>query len=111
MSTSSTTPGNPFVGKWRIIEADLWDKDYLDLVEKAYIQFSNEGLGDFAFGAVTGSIDCHYSKYSVFFTWAGNDEMDAASGSGKAKIESNGTLTINLRFHLGDEAQLKAIKS
>ena len=25
------------IGTWRIIEADLWDRDYLDLVEPAYL--------------------------------------------------------------------------
>ena len=27
------------IGKWRIIEMGLWDNDYLDMVEPAYIQF------------------------------------------------------------------------
>ena len=26
----------PVLGKWRIVEADLWDRDYLDLVEPAH---------------------------------------------------------------------------
>ena len=24
---------NPVVGRWRIVEADLWDRDHLDLCE------------------------------------------------------------------------------
>ena len=31
---------HPLIGKWRITEADLWDGDYLDLVEPAFITFS-----------------------------------------------------------------------
>ncbi len=27
----------PLIGEWRIVEADLWDRDYLDLVEPASI--------------------------------------------------------------------------
>ena len=45
------------VGRWRIIEADLWDSDYLDLVEPAYIILDGDGRGEFAFGAVNGSME------------------------------------------------------
>lgn len=98
------------VGKWRIVEADLWDRNFLDLVEPAYTQFDDDGRGEFAFGAVTGGLDCEYAPETIFFTWIGSDEMDEASGSGEADLERDGTLTIDLRFHLGDEAQLKARK-
>jgi len=60
------------IGKWRIIEADLWDCD--------------------------------------FFTWQGFDEMDEVSGDGSAELEDDGTLEIEIRFRLGDEAILKAKK-
>ena len=46
------------IGKWRIIEMGLWDKDYLDMVEPAYIQFKANGLGEFKFGCVVGGLDC-----------------------------------------------------
>jgi hypothetical protein len=26
------------IGKWRIIEMELWDKNYLDMVEPAYTE-------------------------------------------------------------------------
>ena len=45
------------IGKWRINEADLWDRDYLDLVEPAHITFHDSGHGEFAFGAVNGGLD------------------------------------------------------
>lgn len=49
------------IGKWRIVEADLWDRDHLDLVGPAHITFNGDG-----------------------------------------------TLDIEFRYHLGDEAELKA---
>ena len=49
------------IGKWRIVWADLWNRDYLDLVEPAYITFHDSGHGEFAFGAVNGGQDCEYS--------------------------------------------------
>ena len=50
------------IGTWWIVEADLWDCDYLDLVEPAYVTFEGHGHGRFAFGCVQGSLDCEYSR-------------------------------------------------
>ena len=98
------------IGKWHIIEADLWDRDYLDLVEPAHITFQDNGHGKFAFGCVKGDLDGEYSRRIIFFTWQGFDEMDEVSGDGSAKLDDDGSLEIEIRFHLGDEAILKARK-
>jgi hypothetical protein len=99
---------HPLIGTWRIVEADLWDRDYLDLVEPACISFGKDGRGEFAFGAVHGDMELEYSPSMIFFNWAGFDEMDEVSGSGSAELDANGTLEIELSFHLGDDAVLKA---
>ena len=44
--------GLPADRPWRIVEADLWDRDYLDLVEPACITFGEDGHGEIAFGAL-----------------------------------------------------------
>ncbi len=44
----------------------------------------------------------------MFFTFEGFDEMDEISGDGAAEIDDDGTLDIEIRFRLGDEAELKA---
>jgi len=103
-------PAHSVDGRWRIVEADIWDREYLDLVEPAHIIFTPSG-GEFAFGAVTGTMDGGHGKRTTFFTWEGSDEMDLVSGAGEAQLEKDGTLTIDLRFHYGAEAQLKAIKT
>jgi hypothetical protein len=41
------------LGRWRIVEADLWDRDYLDMVEPAYLQIGRDGWAEFALGCVT----------------------------------------------------------
>jgi hypothetical protein len=99
---------HPLVGKWRVVEADLWDSDYLDLVEPASISFGKNGRGEFAFGAVHGDMELEYAPSTIFFKWAGFDEMDEVSGSGSAELDDNGSLEIELSFHLGDDAVLKA---
>jgi hypothetical protein len=96
------------VGRWRIVDADLWDRDYLDLVEPAYISFGEDGRGEFAFGAVNGGMELEYSQRIIVFTWDGFDEMDEVNGTGSAELDDDGTLEIEIPFHLGDDATLKA---
>ena len=104
------TVASELIGKWRIVEADLWDKDFLDLVEPAHITFDDDGRGEFAFGAMNGDLDCEYAQRIIFFTWAGFDEMDEVGGNGSAELNDDGTMSVELCFHLGDEAQLKACR-
>ena len=37
------------IGKWRIVEADLWDRDHLDLIAPAHITFHDDGTLDIEF--------------------------------------------------------------
>jgi len=46
-------------GRWRITEAELWDRDALNLVAPAFIEFAeDESSGSFGFIAVQGEMDC-----------------------------------------------------
>jgi hypothetical protein len=99
---------HPLLGKWRIIEMELWDSDFLDLVEPAYISVDAQGRGSFVFGAVQGSLHCRYGPGSVRFTWQGFDEMDPASAAGDAELDEGGLLTGEIRFHDGDDSTFKA---
>lgn len=104
-----TSPANCLlVGSWRIIEADLWDRDYLDLVEPATMTIRADGHGEIAFGAMQAGLDVEYAGSMVLFTWAGFDEMDEVSGTGSAELLDDGTVEIAFAYHLGDEAVLKA---
>jgi hypothetical protein len=101
-------PKHPVVGRWRIIEADLWDRDYLDLSGPALITFGAKGDGEFSFGALHGDMDLRYSPATISFTWTGFDEGDEVSGAGSAELDTNGDLRIELSYHLGDDAVLTA---
>jgi hypothetical protein len=96
------------IGRWRILEADQWDRDYLDLVEPAFIRFDRDGYGELAFGVVNAGLDLEYARTVVFFTFEGSDEGDEISGSGSAELTEDGTLEIELSFHNSDDAVLKA---
>jgi hypothetical protein len=90
------------IGKWRIVEMELWDKDFLDLVEPAYILFG-QTEGEFAFGCVTGSFPSCATN-AIAFDWGGADEMDEAHGEGWADLQEDGSLVGEISFHNGDES-------
>ena len=96
------------IGRWRIVGSDTWDRDYLDLVGPAFISINRGGRGELAFGVVNASLDLEYSQTMVFFTFEGSDEGDEVSGSGSAELLEDGTLEVEIAFHLGDEAILSA---
>jgi len=71
-------------GRWRITEAELWDRDALNLVAPAFIEFAQDGSpGSFGFIAVQGEMDCREverdGRPGVEFSWEGNDECDPAA--------------------------------
>jgi len=68
------------------LRADLWDGDYLDLVEPAYMTFAKNGRGEFAFGVVNATMELGYGQRIVFFNWTGFDEGDEICGSGSAEL-------------------------
>ena len=102
-----------FLGKWRIAEMQTWDQDYVDAEIPGYISFDKQGMGEFHFGYVHGYMDCLYThrngNEAVEFSWAGNNEMDQATGRGYATVK-NGTLLGQLFFHEGDNSEFKAIR-
>ena len=104
----SASAGCQLIGKWRIVKADLWDRDYLDLVEPAYITFDKDGRGEFAFGALNATMELECARRTIFFTWAGFDEGDEIIGTGSADLDDDGTIEIELSFHDGDDAVFKA---
>lgn len=99
---------HPLAGKWRIVEMELWDREFIDLLGPGHIAFDDEGGGAFRFGAVSGLLECSYAKASIHFTWEGNDEMDDASGDGYAELQDNGSLNGTIAFHQGDESDFIA---
>ena len=98
------------VGKWRIVEADLWDRDHLDLVETGAHHVPRRRSWRDCLRRAERRSRFAYSPSIIFFTWEGFDEMDEVRGDGSAELEHDGALEIEFRYHLGDEAVLKAQK-
>ena len=100
-----------YIGKWRIIEMEMWDQDHVDLIIPGYFSFDKNDLGYFQFGVVEGQIDYRIEKIGdverLEFSWEGADENDAALGRGWAVITGD-HLEGRLYFHLGDNSWFKA---
>jgi len=56
---------NPVVGRWRIIRADLWDGEHLDLCGPASLVVRANGDGEIAFGAMQASLDVDYGPDEI----------------------------------------------
>jgi hypothetical protein len=100
-----------FNGRWKICEMELWDCDYIDMVEEGYIEFKEKGGSGFHFGCVYAQIDCSPDEESKMdFSFEGDDEGQEVSGRGWVKINDNKELIGLIAFHQGDKSRFKAIK-
>lgn len=100
------------VGRWQIVEMELWDRDAIDLVGPALIQIGDDGGGSFRFIAVEADIDGRHverdGRPAVEFSWVGTDDHDDASGRGWARVEVDGSLVGHIYFHRGDDSSFRA---
>jgi len=103
-----------FAGTWNIYEMELWDEDYFNEEVQAYIKITRDGMGDFQFGYVCGSVDGKVVKYSdgdkFEFSWLGVDENDPMNGSGWIKQNDKDTIEGEFRIHCGDDSTFLARK-
>jgi hypothetical protein len=70
-------------GRWRIVEMSGWDRDAIDLLEPGFIEFTEDGSGQFGIIAVRGWLDCRPAerggRIGVEFTWEGIDVWGSKS--------------------------------
>ncbi len=104
----SAPAGCKLVSRWQIVEANIWDRAYLDLCGPAKIVIGADGRGEIAFGAMQATLDVEYGPTSIAFTWIGCDEMDEVSGEGTVELLEDGSIKIEFEYDSGDEAVLKA---
>lgn len=99
-------------GTWHITEMDMWDEDYFNMDVQAYITINGQGSGDFQFGLVSGSMDGDIISGGpverIEFTWEGNDESDAAFGSGWISLKTESTVEGMIKIHEGDRSTFTA---
>lgn len=96
-------------GRWRIVEMDTWDDDFLDQIEEAHITFQPSSDGEIVIGALTGFLDVRYGSRDGLacaeFSWQGHDENDEACGRGWAALGTTaGRLVGHFYIHGGDDS-------
>ncbi len=105
-------PATAPTGRWRIDDSDLWDRDALDLVGAAYVEFREDQTGSFRFIAVEGWLDYRPAEIDgrpgVEFTFEGTDEGDPVSGRGWAAQVESDELQLHIFFHMGDDSAFRA---
>jgi hypothetical protein len=100
--------GCEIIGRWRIVAADLWDRDYLDLAGAAYLTIGDQGWAEIGFGAMQAGGQVEYAPQVVFFRWDGFDEGDEITGEAAAELQADGSLKFELSYDNGDDAILTA---
>ena len=97
-------------GHWRIIEMEVWDKDFLDSMGPARITIDATGQGEFSCGCVNGAFSALGVSSSLISRWTGNNEMDDAAGEISIDLEPDGSLTGEISLDDGDESEFRAAR-
>lgn len=99
-----------YSGEWKIIEMELWDQEYIDLVEPGYFYFDDDGMGEFVFGTVNGTIDARIDsvngKVRLEYSWEGDSDNDEACGRGWFECSENSKLYGKIFIHNGDDSMV-----
>jgi hypothetical protein len=97
-----------------IVSMSAWDEDYFNEEVQAFIEFEDEMMGRFQFGAVRGFIDCRYDTRgglpAVEFSWEGQNDSDPGCGRGWGVLRDGG-IEGRLFFHTGDDSWFKASRA
>jgi hypothetical protein len=96
-----SAPANcQFVGRWRIVEADIWDQAYLDLCGPATITITDHGRGEIAFGALQAGLDIEHSRSSSHVNptegstkWTKSLATDPPNSTTTVRSRSNSPIT------------------
>ena len=100
-----------FIGKWKIVEMEQWDQDFVDMDSPGHVTFKQGGTGQPAFGCVEAELDWRFEAETerVEFAFSGFDEGDEVTGRGWAKADG-ARLTGRMVFQQGDESGFAAAK-
>jgi len=107
--------GEPlFEGHWPIVSMTQWDDEYIHAEVQAFITFRAEGVGEFHFGYLQGTIDYEVTERdgrpAAEFSWDGIDETAPVSGYGWAVLDDD-ELSGAISFHRGDQSGFVARKA
>ena len=73
--------GSLILGRWRIVETELWDRGALDLAAPAYIRFDRQRLGEMELVAIGASIDYRVVQHEYSILDSAVQEFTAWHGT------------------------------
>ena len=80
--------GAEFLGRWRIVDTEMWDLADLDLLGPAELSFGADQGGELRLLALRADVDYRGAERDgrprVEFSWSGFDDGDPACGRGFA---------------------------
>lgn len=101
------------IGRWKIEYMEMWNSDYINLVQPGYFLFVDPelqqlGLSEFVFGTVKGFLDTEFEDEdrSVSFSWQGESDTDDACGRGSFKLVDSETAEGKLYIHCSDSSSV-----
>ena len=85
-----------------------WTKEFVDLVEPGFFEFSEEGLGSFVFGTIQGVMDIRVSHREprLEFSWLGNSEGNELCGRGNFHFSTPDKGEGTLFIHTGGQSDV-----
>jgi hypothetical protein len=105
------TTKRSLAGRWRIVEAEAWDREALETVGAAHLTLGRDGLGELQLLTIQADVDYRPSRRedqsAVEFSWEGVEENDRVSGRGWARLD-RGELRGHLFIHRGDDSAFLA---
>jgi hypothetical protein len=100
-----------FLGNWRIMATEVWDRQALDLVAPAMLSLKPKGVGQVALIAIEAQLDYRVVMRDglpgIEFSFQGFDEGDEVIGRGWAILQGD-QLRGRLFFHQGDDSSFAA---
>ncbi len=99
------------VGRWRIIEMEQWDQEYVDELGPGFLKLERAGTGSLQFGVVQAGVDYQMEERTgnpvLEFSFEGFAEMDRICGRGWADVNGK-TMKGHIYIHLGDDSSFVA---
>jgi hypothetical protein len=97
-----------FAGRWRNVEMDTWDNDFIDLVETSAPDLQGRCGRRNRLRRAEGFLDTRYDARDgaarAEFSWEGHDEDDPAYGRRWVTVGTAGRLVGHLSIHNGEDS-------
>ncbi len=97
-----------YAGWWRIIETSTWATKHLDLLGPALISLGTRYGDRLRVLAILANVNARFVRNGVSFTWQGASEFDPITGTGRARLGSDGRLKGRIAIAHGDESTFLA---